>query len=376
MNQINVLIVDDDIHKVSLIVSTIQQTTKHILSIKQASNVHEEATLLAVFEFHLMITDLQIPLKFDMMPDPNGGKSLLKSIYRKKDSIHLPLYIVGLTGYEGLLENFHNLWQVWLFSAETTDWKTKIRDLIFHIEFVKSRIAAPKIETVFVEGFLDKEILEKALALFYPDLLPVLQIETRNMGGGASWVERQLIIWAKSLTVKKDTEEYLKAVGLFDSDDAGQKAIEKVHDTIKQNSAESKTFSIISCTYKFSPLLKSIYKKGLGFPTSLEEMIGIKFWKVAEHKNWLTRRDINLYKIDPAKTCVAKADISYASLKNEGFSEDEILFTLYKIGDTHKAEFINLICNDDRTDPKDSLLNISFILKDIFEKLKLNMAVA
>src|SRR5690606_16829220 len=135
-------------------------------------------------------------------------------------------------------------------------------DLIHHISLVKSRVKANKIETVFVEGPTDKKILESGIKYFFEEYLDKVFIDTINYGGGVAWVERQLFIWAKSLTTKKTADVYLKAVGLFDDDKAGNLGIESIRKQIDSDSAEFKTFSIIKSSSKYSVFLKSIKNKG------------------------------------------------------------------------------------------------------------------
>jgi hypothetical protein len=107
------------------------------------------------------------------------------------------MYIVGLTQFQDLQRSFTNIWNVWHFEISENGWAVKIRDLIHHISLVKPQLSSKKIETVFVEGYLDKTIIEHSIKHFYPQCSHLINIQTINHGGGASWVERQLFIWAK-----------------------------------------------------------------------------------------------------------------------------------------------------------------------------------
>ena len=161
----------------------IQQSVDQVVIVKQASNVQEAIEWLSKEEFHLLITDLLMPLKYDGAPDPKGGESLIKNMYRRRSKLHIPMYIVGLTQYNDLQDTFEGVWKVWQFDIAAQEWKWRIRDLIFHISLVSSRILVDKIETVFVEGPSDRDILMLALREFYPAHLDKIRLETRDYGG-------------------------------------------------------------------------------------------------------------------------------------------------------------------------------------------------
>jgi CheY-like chemotaxis protein len=372
MTNISILIVDDDINKIAAIISAISQSTDQVLVVKQASNVQEAIDWLSRYEFHLLITDLLMPLKYDGAPDPKGGESLIRNMYRRRSKLRIPMYIVGLTQFANLQPTFEGVWKVWTFDIASDEWKKRLRDLIFHIGLVHSRILNEKVETVFVEGPSDHDLLLQALRDFHPEYVGKLRIETRAFGGGASWVERQLVIWAKSLTNKIGSNEYLKSIGLFDDDEAGKKAIDRLLSTIKIHSAESKTFSILKCNYKFSPLLKSIKNKGLMFATSIEEMIDIEVWQKAKVKGWLVPRNFQSYLIAPELLPLTSECVSEENLSRYCFSADEQLISLFKVNETYKDDFIKAAmapCLDDR---KRILQNIGFIIKEMLLRLKVD----
>jgi CheY-like chemotaxis protein len=183
MNYISILIVDDDLNKISVVIETIKEVYSETLSISQASNVQEAIEVLQKDDFHLLITDLLMPLKFDSEPDKRGGESLVKSLYRKKTNVNVPMYIAGLTQFKEIESFFNPVWQVLHYDSSLEDWKIKLRDLISHISSVKSRILANKIETLFVEGPTDKKILADAIKHFFPNLIDKIYINTINYGG-------------------------------------------------------------------------------------------------------------------------------------------------------------------------------------------------
>ena len=367
MNHISILIVDDDLKKISTIIRTIREVYNDTLSISQASCVHEAIENLQKKEYHLLITDLQMPLKHDDTLNNQGGEVLIKSIYRKRTNANVPMYIVGITQFENLKKDFKGVWKVWHYDSSNDDWKSNLRDLIFHISLIKSRLHSKKIETIFVEGPTDKMLIENTIKHYHSDYLDKVYIDTIEYGGGASWVERQLFIWAKSLTTNTINDNYLKAVGVFDNDEAGLKAIDRLKNTIEPNSADSKTFSIIKNSYKYSPLLKSIKSKGITFQTTIEDLISIECWIIAEENGWLVKRNISNIVIDTTILDLKKDELNEHTLKENQFDSFEILLIINKINDAYKTQFCKLVCSYDNS----ALIPIKYLIEDVFEKLKI-----
>jgi CheY-like chemotaxis protein len=368
MNNISILIADDDLNKISVIIKTIKEKFSGALMINQASCVQEAIEYLQKKEYHLLITDLQMPLRNGDAPDDSGGKTLLKNIYRARTNVNVPMYIIGLTQFDELKTNFKGAWQVWSYDSSIENWKIDLRDLIHHISLVKSKILVHKIETLFVEGATDRKIIECTIKNYYADYEDKIYIESISYGGGAAWITRKLHIWAKSLTLKNNSDIYLKAIGIFDDDDAGRVAIGKIRRDIPCGTADSKTFHIKKNCYKYSPLLKSIKSKGIIIPTTLEELISIDCWNQANEKGWLIKRDLSKIEIETSKINVSKVDLNDKILNELGFTIDERLIILNKLEDKFKSSFCNLAC----TEKPDVLINISYQLKDIFETLKIN----
>ena len=372
MNHISLLIVDDDLNKISSIIKTIKEAFTDTLIIHQASCVQEAIENLQKKEFHLLITDLQMPLKFDDEPNNDGGKALIKELYKKKNTANVPMYIIGLTQFENLKSTFKGAWKVWFYDSAAEDWKIDLRDLIYHISLIKSRIKSEKIETVFVEGPTDKKIIEACLKNFFKEYSELIFIDTISYGGGTSWVERQLFIWAKSLSTKVDKKTYIKAIGLFDNDGAGNRSIDNLRKNIELDSAESKTFSILKASYKYSPILKSIKSKGITFPTTIEDLITPKYWLLASEKGWLVKRELKNIKLDEQILDLAQNEINEVNLKNIGFTDNEILLILNKITDEFKMNFSNLIFEN----VPESVEYIKYLVDDIIKKAKLQIDVA
>jgi CheY-like chemotaxis protein len=367
MSHIGILIVDDDLHKISTIISTIQEIVSDTLSISQASSVQEAIENLQNKEFHLLITDLQMPLKHDSDVTDDVGRSLVKNMYRKRIKANIPMYIVGLTQFAHLQKDFKGVWKVWHYDSSKEDWKIYLRDLIQHISLVKSRISSERIETIFVEGPTDKKIIETTITHFFSEYKEKVLIETINYGGGASWVERQIIIWAKTLARHSTEDRYLKAAGIFDDDRAGLDSISKVRKHIDHLSAESNTFSVLRNCYKYSVILKSIKSKGITLKTTIEDLISIEVWHAAKENGWLLSRDQSQIDIDSSILQLTSVQLEDHILISHGFTLDEVLLITHKVNDNFKKKFGNLAC----TLP-DSLISIKFQFEELLHKLKIH----
>ncbi|QOW10283.1 response regulator [Kaistella flava (ex Peng et al. 2021)] len=356
---ISILIVDDDLIKIYSIIKTIKEVTSTSLHIDQACDITEAYANLKVTKYHLLISDLLMPLHKDGPLLPSGGIILVKELYKERKGLYVPLYILGLTQHEEYVTNFNKLWHVILYESENESWKSYLRDLIFHIERIKNYLNSYIIETIFVEGKSDKIIIKSTIDFYFKQLSPSVLIETLATGAGASWVERKILIWAKSLNKHIDGK-YIKAIGLFDNDDAGEKSITNILNVINENSAERRTFSLIRTESKYSNILKTINEKGVLLKTTIEDLVSIAVWREAEKLGWLTSRPHFAF------LHLSKDNIHSEYFKNLGFDDDEIFFILHSVKDECKEAFANLAITS-----QENLLYVSYMLKNCFFKLKL-----
>lgn len=355
---ISILIVDDDMNKIHNIISTIKEKIKNEpLKIDQAICISEAKDYILKNKYHLLISDLQMPLHFGGELLPKGGEILLREIYRPRNKLNVPLYIIGLTQHVEFTANFNSLWKVLHFNMGKEDWKVYLRDLIFHISLIKDNLHQYILETIFVEGVNDYKLLQKATEIYFQDYVSSFKIEYVDFGGGTNWVARKIKLWAYSLN-KKDNDQPLKAIGLLDNDIPGLATIEQLKVDIGENSAEWKTFSLLKTAFKYSPILKSIKSKGIEFHSTMEDLIGVEIWNLAKDNGWLELRTQDSF--------MGIDNVNMELLKSKGLTDDEILQTLYKVKDDFKDKFTNLALEN-----RDSLLNISHLLKDCIERLKI-----
>lgn len=364
MDDIRVLIVDDDLIKISKIIDAIKDIFDGAISINQATSAKQAFETLKTKAFHLMITDLNMPLREGEAENVNGGRSLIRNIYRDYKNINVPMYIIGLTQFEDLKQNFDWFWKIIYFDTASESWKQKLKGILNHIKLVKTYFKADVVETIFVEGDTDNTILDTALKFYYPHLFGKIKIDSIDYGGGSDWVERQVFIWAKSLN-KRDGK-HVKCVGVFDNDESGLNSLNRLTASIISQS-EDKAYSVLKTSYKYSMVLKSIRKKGITFPTTIEDLSSEKTFAEAKKNGWLAPRDLMNFTIDSSILDLKIEDLDYDNLYANGFTEDEILVTLYRINDIHKYEFSQYL----KTVDKDNFIFYSYLLKDCLEKLKM-----
>lgn len=136
---ISVLVVDDDSSKRERAIALLEDSLgasnlRHASAISASAAVH----MLESDEFDLLILDLNLPIREDEPPTPEGGIKLLRQIVRAGVRLRRPRYILGLTAYANLAGTFAaefraETWQVVKYDAQTTAWQESIRNLATHI---------------------------------------------------------------------------------------------------------------------------------------------------------------------------------------------------------------------------------------------------
>src|SRR5690348_11331262 len=101
---IQILIVDDDDRKSSRLSSYLSAVILlEEIHIQRASCVSAAAKILTTTSVDLMILDLNLPLRPDSEPKPDGGMDLLANLLTRK-SVRKPTHIIGLTAYADLID--------------------------------------------------------------------------------------------------------------------------------------------------------------------------------------------------------------------------------------------------------------------------------
>lgn len=284
---LNILIIDDSNDKVANVIKVIREISSDII-VEIAIDFISAQKQLISFQYDLLILDINLPIRSGEEPTLETGKNLLAEINRKAN-IKSPFYIISLSQFAYECDDLSSIWRTIQYSPESIEWRLPIIDLIKHIlkcSLMADNPVAIK-PTLFLEGKTDEKIITEAIRIFKPDLLEKISIRSEK-SAGASWVSRQIIVWAHSL--KKKDSNYIKAVGLLDGDFAGKQALDEINRVIKNDSAESKTYKTFKLTPSYARHIVSIKQKGLDLPVTLEEMFCPDIWEYAKNKSWLEQR--------------------------------------------------------------------------------------
>jgi CheY-like chemotaxis protein len=199
-----ILIVDDSTSKLAEITSLVSATSKSFEIDSCVSCI--DSLLKLKNKYDLLITDLQLPLRKDEDPIQTGGKYIVDQINRDL-KLKPPTYIVGLTQYDELIEEFHSIWKVIKYDPTSTKWQKDVRELLIYVSRQYSsddRIIIDKIPTIYVEGRTDEMILLESIRLYFPSYFDQVKIN-QKLAVGLIGLQGQLIIWASSLPKMKMT---------------------------------------------------------------------------------------------------------------------------------------------------------------------------
>jgi CheY-like chemotaxis protein len=359
---LNILIIDDSNDKVANVIKVIREISSDII-VEIATDFISAQKQLILFQYDLLILDINLPIRIGEEPTLETGKNLLTEINRKA-SIKSPFYIISLSQYSDECENLSNIWQTIKYSPESIDWHLPIVDLIKHILKCNLKVGnqISLKPTLFLEGRTDEKILTEAMRLFKPGILEKISIRSEK-SAGASWVSRQIIVWAHLL--KKKDSHYLKALGLLDGDFAGKQALEEINRVVKYDSAESKTYKMFKLKPSYARHIIPIKQKGLDLPVTLEEMFCPDIWEYAKENSWLElRTNAESLLSNPEKW--NKFDLSLKDyLMTIGLDEKENLY-LYTFKDECKEELAKYIMEL----PEENRINALGCFKKLIDEIE------
>lgn len=227
-------------------------------------------------------------------------------------------------------------------------------ELETRLKTAEDEIAKINKPVLFVEGKIDKSIIEDVLKEFGDGLADKIIVETEK-GAGHNWVKDRLHAW---ILTRKD----IKSAGLFDNDKDALTSKKEIDDIIgRQKNPRVKTFRLSKPNH-----IIEIYKKGIEIPFGLEEMYPPFAWKHAQSQGWLEpRHDIiecNKFK---------DLEISFAKhCTNKGLTDEELLY-LNKVKLEHKesfAKYIGGLKGEERKKILDSFKSLVDELKKFFNE--------
>ena len=142
------------------------------------------------------------------------------------------------------------------------------------------RLAEENCARIFVEGESDRLVLDRALALFFPQINGQVRFETKRDGGGHGYVIDMLIGWRAQ---HKHHPDRPKAVGIVDGDAGAEK---KAFNTQPDNVRSAKCLC-----YPNSAPVRSALAAGFRVPATLETLYPRAVWQRAFTRGHLVNRD-------------------------------------------------------------------------------------
>ncbi|MBV7268951.1 response regulator [Winogradskyella luteola] len=359
-----ILITDDDKNKLASILSAINNVSTD-LKIDNAMCGKEALRLMLKKKYDLLIIDLNLPFTEIEEPTEGGGKKVVSEIYRRIRTIYVPNYIVGLTQYEKFVNDYFNVWKIFHYKNNDTEWIGNLKKLITHIIHAKRTETnhEEELHRIIVEGETDFYFLQKGIDLFFPELKDKVAIHHKK-SAGTNWVVNQSLIWMNSYHKDSNSEDLI-AVSILDSDTAGINAQKEINDLFSSDKQRNilKTYRIRE---NHSECVKKFFVCGCKIQFEIESMFDVKHLIYANSKGWLSSTNSELIS-SPKEWDVLTENLKEFLLK-KGLKEDELLY-LKPVSRLKKEKFCNYILSLDN--PKEVFKNFESVLLDVFQKLGL-----
>ncbi len=164
---IDILIIEDDRDKMIAVKEVIVSINANLeRSIQHAANIREAKLLLENNQFDIVIIDLVIPLRQGEVPNPQNSCDLIEEL-ETTPFLKEPLFIIGLTKYDDLTDEFSEFFEKRLYyllqyELNSLEWRQKLKRIIFHIVKLKKDFIDPdelrsKYDAAFICALYDPE---------------------------------------------------------------------------------------------------------------------------------------------------------------------------------------------------------------------------
>jgi CheY-like chemotaxis protein len=364
----NILIVDDSIDKLSD-VSKALIDTGIVLSIYTVEDIQGAMVFLEQNIVDLLILDQYLPLRKGKNEEilKDGGFHLLSEINRKAKIINTPKYIIGLSQYVDECPKFSDIWSLIEYSPTHTKWCNPLIKILNHITEVnvnegKDNSTKELLPTLFVEGLTDVNLLNFVVNHHFVDDKDKFTIVSQK-NAGANWVAQQLVIWGHQLN-RNSENQLIKAIGLFDYDEAGIKAKNDV--TKKLNSAnQQEATKIVTIQAKYSSNIIEFYKRGLQIEIEIESLLPFKLFNYADEQGWLEYR--NPLFIEYPKDWDKMSETVTNYLDRIKFPKDLRVY-LKKVKMSKKEQFTQYVIQESK-DSIETLNNLKIVMSDIIKAI-------
>ena len=144
---IRVLIAEDTQTKADNIAKALSSTAVDSLKIDIAEGIVETKQALSSQSYDLLILDLNLPNRKGQDPKENGGLDVIN--YFQNSQANLPLFIIGLTAFDGSLQGAQakfneELWSLIKYEEGSVDWEKKVQKKLIHIAELKRNTEATR----------------------------------------------------------------------------------------------------------------------------------------------------------------------------------------------------------------------------------------
>lgn len=359
-----ILIVDDSIDKITQLTELINNLPRKCI-IDNSETISNAISLLRENKYDIAVIDLYLPLRNGETPNPQGGKTLLNELYRKISQFHMPNYIIGFSKYESTPDSFSPIWKVVNYDPSSLIWKSSFEYMFKHILQSRTLTAetATVIPVVFLEGLTDLAYLNVAKVLFFKEYKHLYELKSQS-NAGANWVSGQIVIWGMQKAMD-ESNKYIKAIALLDSDDAGTKAKDTINERLKTPN-EKETFKIIQLGPKYNSEIIEFYKQKCKIEIEIENLFPLEVLLHADSMNWLEYRN-QTFVLHPSDW-QQHLQTSKDYILSKGLSESQLVYTKkVKIGS--KRDFCNYVVNLDNKE--EVFKNFEPLLKDILHSIGL-----
>lgn len=139
------LIVDDSAEKVTQISELLgREFGDEAVKIEAVGSVYEAAQKMREYAFDLLLVDLNLPIRANSNPVPDGGMKLLRQVMRATGNLKRPLFIVGVTAFEEFaekdLKDFSSQgWAIVHYDASSSSWESTIANHCRQISAIQNR---------------------------------------------------------------------------------------------------------------------------------------------------------------------------------------------------------------------------------------------
>ncbi|HNP84286.1 MAG TPA: hypothetical protein PKN47_22720 [Nitrospira sp.] len=135
---LKILIVEDQPQKLERVLSALQDVvTPESAHVESARDATSAKRLLRDAQYDLLVLDIALPDRQDSQPKKDGGILLLDEVLRR-DIYKTPRHIVGLTGYQDILDTSgpkfaEDLWLILLYEPSSDAWIEQLQRKVRHI---------------------------------------------------------------------------------------------------------------------------------------------------------------------------------------------------------------------------------------------------